>query len=85
MKRKEFNNLKKITKKELKLAHKIDYEKRKQSITKLPKKERVAARKSMKSELKAKYNKRLKEIPSIKGKKFAEIERLLEVLKKLKW
>ena len=77
--------MKKQIRKALSAEKKASYTKANEKIKKLPAKERAAARKKIKSDLKAKLAGLLKQMPAAGKKKHDELEALLTKVRKLKW
>ena len=84
--RKEYNAIKKEVKARLTAQKKVTFEKHNARIKKLPAKERAAARKKLRAELKARHSKLVKQLKTGKSLKTLEaIHAAVSIAKKLKW
>ena len=85
-KRKEYNAMKKSTKKMLVSKKKIEYQKSNEKIKKLPQSDRKKARNKLRSDLIAKLKDLFKQLPSgVSLKTISDIEHQIKTAKKLKW
>ena len=84
--RKEYNAIKREVKSRLTAQKKVTFEKHNARIKKLPAKERAAARKKLRAELKARHSKLVKQLKTGKSLKTLDaITAAIRVAKKLKW
>jgi hypothetical protein len=84
--RKEYNAIKKEVKSRLTAQKKVTFEKHNARIKKLPAKERAAARKKLRAELKARHSRLVKQLRTGKSLKTMDaITAAIRVAKKLKW
>jgi hypothetical protein len=84
--RKEYNAIKKEVKSRLTAQKKVTFEKHNARIKKLPAKERAAARKKLRAELKARHSRLVKQLKTGKSLKTLDaITAAIRVAKKLKW
>ena len=84
--RKEYNAIKREVKSRLTAQKKTTFEKHNARIKKLPAKERAAARKKLRAELKARHSRLVKQMKTGKSLKTLDaIAAAIRVAKKLKW
>jgi hypothetical protein len=81
----EYSTAKKKVKKDIIAAKKKYYAQENEKIKKLPTKERVAARKKLKAEIKKKQIELTKSMPSTGRMKYNDVAALIRKIKQLKW
>jgi transketolase len=81
----EYSTLKKSLRKRLMAQKKSAYSAQAARIKALPAKERTAARKALKQQLKKAHDEKLKQLPALGKRKYNDIVALINKLKKLKW
>ena len=83
--RREYNALKTKAKKQITTGKKAHYTRENARIKKLPTKQRVAARKRVKEQLKNKQRELLKKMPAAGRLKLADLVALISKVKTIKW